>query len=76
MRYYILRDANDILAIHKIYDSALATFVVLTKDRETYMELVQISVNEYGEVVKTLTLQSYANDTGIVTHTICIHAPT
>ena len=76
MRYYIIRGNNEILVIHKIYDSAVATFSTIAQDRETYMELVQITVDGFGGVIKTLILQSYAKDTGTITHMICIHAPT
>ena len=76
MRYYLIQCTTNILAIHKIYDAALATFQSLTQGHDTYMELVQITTDEFGKVTEELTLQSYAKDTGTIMHMLRIHAPT
>jgi hypothetical protein len=76
MRYFLIRDATNILAIHKIYDSALALFQQLQMNRAQTMELVRITTDECGQTIETLVLQSYDNDTGTRMHMLRIHAPT
>lgn len=76
MRYYLIRDTNTILFLHKTYDSISTIYqMCVMPPQEKYLELVRITTNEFGEVVETLLLESFSKDSGPITHSYCIHSP-
>ncbi len=71
-RYFFVRDTTNVIAIHKIYDSAIAVFEKHIKDDNftQYIDLIMYSVSEYGEVYNETVLRSYTREHGcVICHT-------
>ena len=65
MRYFLIRDdldANHIIAIHRVMDSALACFsgYITSGDFEDHLELVEINTNERGIATHESVIVSYS----------------
>lgn len=74
--YYIIRDAldaNHVIAIHKIYDSAIACFnrFIRLECFHRYIDMVRVGVDEFGCVAGEMLMYSYSKQTRrIINHMV------
>lgn len=77
--YYLIRDAkeaNHVVAIHMIYDSAMACFqrIVNSGDFERYLDMYRVTVNEWGNVGQEYLMYSFAKHNRTLVNHMTIHA--
>ena len=76
--YYIVRDAkeeNHVIAIHMIYDSAMACFQRIARGGafERYVDLFRVTVNDWGEVTQELLMYSFAKHNQTLVNYMVLH---
>jgi hypothetical protein len=76
--YYIIRDAldaNHVIAIHKIYDSAIACLnrFIRLENYHRYLDMTRVGVDEFGCVAGEMLMYSYSKQTRrIINHMMII----
>jgi len=66
--YYFIRDAlgaNHVIAIHRIYDSAIACLnrFIRLENYHRYIDMVRVGVDEFGCTTDEMMMYSYSKQT-------------
>jgi hypothetical protein len=77
--YYLIRDAkeiNHVVAIHMVYDSAMACFqrIVNGGNFERFLDMYRVTVDEWGDVRHEYLMYSFARHNRTLVNHMTIHS--